>query len=44
MSLNNLGGNLADLGRQEEALVAGHEAVDIYRRLAQSRPTTSRQR
>jgi hypothetical protein len=38
MSLNNLGGGLPDFGRREEALAATQEAVDIYRRLAQSRP------
>jgi len=29
---------LSDLGRREEALAAAQEAVDIYRRLAQSQP------
>ena len=29
---------LSDLGRREEALAATQEAVDIYRRLAQTRP------
>ncbi|MGJ4890352.1 tetratricopeptide repeat protein [Bradyrhizobium sp. HKCCYLRH3099] len=36
--LNNLGLRLSNLGRREEALTANQEAVDIYRRLAQSRP------
>ena len=38
MSLNNLGMGFSDLGRREEALAAAQEAVDIYRRLAQTRP------
>jgi tetratricopeptide (TPR) repeat protein len=38
MSLNNLGTDLSRLGRREEALARGQEAVDIRRRLAQSRP------
>ena len=38
MSLNNLGMGFSDLGRREEALAAAHEALDIYQRLAQSRP------
>jgi tetratricopeptide (TPR) repeat protein len=37
-SLSNLGVRLGDLGRREEALAASQEAVDIRRRLAQSRP------
>jgi tetratricopeptide (TPR) repeat protein len=37
-SLANLGVRLGDLGRREEALAASQEAVDIYRRLAQTRP------
>src|SRR5271155_1979912 len=37
-SLNNLGGDLSNLGRREEALAASQEAVDIRRRLAQTRP------
>jgi hypothetical protein len=37
-SLNNLGRDLSNLGRREEALAASQEAVDIYRRLAQTRP------
>ena len=37
-SLNNLGADLSNLGRREEALAASQEAVDIYRRLAQTRP------
>ena len=37
-SLNNLGHQaLSELGRREEALAATQEAVDIYRRLAQTR-------
>jgi tetratricopeptide (TPR) repeat protein len=35
---NNLGNRLSDLGRREEALGAAQEAVEIYRRLAESRP------
>jgi hypothetical protein len=38
MSLNNLGAMLSNLGRREEALAATQEAVDIRRRLAQTRP------
>jgi hypothetical protein len=34
MSLNNLGGDLSNLGRREEALRASAEAVDLYRELA----------
>jgi hypothetical protein len=37
-SLGNLGSRLSDLGRREEALAASQEALDIIRRLAQSRP------
>jgi tetratricopeptide (TPR) repeat protein len=37
-SLNNLGSRLSDLGRREDALDAMQEAVDIYGRLAESRP------
>jgi tetratricopeptide (TPR) repeat protein len=37
-SLSNLGVRLGALGRREEALAASQEAVDIYRRLAQTRP------
>ncbi|HWX62296.1 tetratricopeptide repeat protein [Bradyrhizobium sp.] len=37
-SLLRLGTRLSDLGRREEALAAGQEAVDIIRRLAHSRP------
>jgi len=37
-SINNLGGDLSNLGRREEALAAAQEAVDIRRRLAQTRP------
>jgi tetratricopeptide (TPR) repeat protein len=37
-SLLRLGTRLSDLGRREEALAASREAVDIYRRLAHSRP------
>ncbi len=37
-ALDNLGNRLSDLGRREEALVAGLEAADIYRRLAAARP------
>jgi len=36
--LSNLGLRLGDLGRREEALAASQEAVDVYRRLAQTRP------
>src|SRR5260370_39228819 len=36
--LSNLGVRLSNLGRREEALAASQEAVDIYRRLAQTRP------
>ncbi len=35
--LVNLGGRLVDLGRHEEALAASQQAIDIYRRLAQTR-------
>ena len=35
---NMLGNRLSDLGRREEALEATHEAVGIYRRLAEARP------
>jgi tetratricopeptide (TPR) repeat protein len=38
MSLSNLGIRLSNLGRREEALAASQEAVDIYRRLAQTGP------
>jgi hypothetical protein len=38
MSLNNLGRDLSNLGRREEALAATQETVDIYRHLAQTRP------
>jgi tetratricopeptide (TPR) repeat protein len=38
MSLNNLRVDLSNLGRREEALSASQEAVEIRRRLAQSRP------
>jgi tetratricopeptide (TPR) repeat protein len=38
MSLNNLGAMFSNLGRREEALAASQEAVDIRRRLAQTRP------
>src|SRR5262249_60366487 len=37
-SLNNLGIRLSNLGRREDALAASQEAVDIRRRLAQTRP------
>jgi tetratricopeptide (TPR) repeat protein len=37
MSLNNTGAILFELGRHKEALVASQEAVNIRRRLAQSR-------
>ena len=37
-SLNNLSVHLSNLGRREEALAASQEAVDIYRRLAETRP------
>ncbi len=37
-SVNNLSIRLSDLGHREEALVAGQEAVDVYRELSQSRP------
>ena len=36
-SLNNLGGDLSNLGRREEALAASQEAVDIRMRLAATR-------
>ena len=36
----NRGAALATLGRHEEALAANQEAVDIHRRLAQTRPDT----
>ena len=36
--INTLGIRLSNLGRLEEALAASQEAVDIYRRLAQTRP------
>jgi tetratricopeptide (TPR) repeat protein len=36
--LDTLGIRLSNLGRREEALAASQEAVDIYRRLAQTRP------
>jgi tetratricopeptide (TPR) repeat protein len=35
---NNLGIRLSELGRQEDALQATTEAVDIYRSLAQANP------
>ena len=38
MSLNNLGAMLSALGRQEEALAAAQEAVNIRRRLAAQQP------
>jgi TIR domain/Tetratricopeptide repeat len=38
--LGNLGIRLFNLGRREEALAASQEAVDIYRRLAETRPDT----
>ena len=38
MSLNNLGKDLSNLGRREEALAASQEAVAIRRRLAETRP------
>src|SRR5262249_51228792 len=38
MSLNNLGEDLSNLGRREEALAASQEAVAIKRRLAETRP------
>jgi tetratricopeptide (TPR) repeat protein len=37
-SLNNIGGDLSNLGRREEALAASQESVDIRRRLTQARP------
>ena len=37
-SLNNLSNRLSDLGRREDALAAGEEAVEIRRRLAAARP------
>jgi tetratricopeptide (TPR) repeat protein len=37
-SLKNLGAMLSNVGRREEALAPTKEAVDIHRRLAQSRP------
>jgi len=36
--VSTLGIRLSDLGRREEALAASQEAVDNYRRLAQTRP------
>jgi hypothetical protein len=42
MSLNNLGNQLGDLGRREEALAASEEAVGIYRGLATARPNAFR--
>jgi tetratricopeptide (TPR) repeat protein len=41
-SLHNLARRLGDLGRREEALAAGEEAVGIYRELAVARPETFR--
>jgi tetratricopeptide (TPR) repeat protein len=38
MSLNNLSADLSDLGRREDALTAGEEAVAAYRALAAARP------
>ena len=38
MSLSNLAVYLGDLGRREDALAAGEEAVAIYRELAAARP------
>jgi tetratricopeptide (TPR) repeat protein len=38
--LRNLGNRLSALSRREEALAAAQEAVDIYRRLAKTRPDT----
>jgi tetratricopeptide (TPR) repeat protein len=40
VSLTNFGNQLGDLGRHEEALAATQDAVDLYRRLAQSFPDT----
>jgi tetratricopeptide (TPR) repeat protein len=40
-ALTNLGVRFFDLGRHEEALAASQESVEIYRRLAQSRPDAS---
>ena len=37
-ALNNQSGRLAQLGRWEEALAAGEEAVTIRRQLARDRP------
>jgi hypothetical protein len=37
-ALTNLGVRFFDFGRHEEALAASQESVEIYRRLAQSRP------
>src|SRR3954447_13308838 len=39
MALNDLGIQLAELGRREEAVAATGEAADTFRRLAQDRPT-----
>ena len=36
--LHNLGADLSDLGRQEEASAVTRESIDIYRELAQQRP------
>jgi tetratricopeptide (TPR) repeat protein len=38
--VGTLGVRLSNLGRREEALAASQKAVDIYRRLAQTRPDT----
>jgi tetratricopeptide (TPR) repeat protein len=38
--VGTLGNRLSNVGRREEALAANQEAVDIYRRLAQTRPDT----
>jgi hypothetical protein len=40
MRVSDLGLRHAYLGRHEERLSAGQEAVDIFRRLAQARPDT----
>lgn len=39
MSLNNLGGDLSDFGRPEEALDATTEAVDTFRQLIRNART-----
>ena len=38
MSLNNLAARLSDVGRREDALTVGEQAVALYRELARARP------